>query len=41
MCAGARAGHPELWREGLALPADRGPEGNLEMWREAEERAGG
>ncbi len=30
-------GHPELWEAGSSLPADRGPEGNLKMWRMAEE----
>ncbi len=40
MCDGASAAHPELWREGTALPAYRGPEGNLEMWEEAEEYLG-
>ena len=40
MCDGASGGHPELWREGSALPADRGPMGNLEMWEEAEEYLG-
>ena len=40
MCEGATAGNPELWREGSALPADRGPEGNLRMWEEAEEYLG-
>ena len=28
------AGHEELWIS--ALPSDRGPEGNLRMWEEAE-----
>ena len=28
------SGHPELWIP--CLPADRGPEGNVEMWEEAE-----
>lgn len=28
-------GHPDLWI--TSLPADRGPEGNLEMWEEAEQ----
>jgi len=35
MCDGALGGHPELWV--TSLPADRGPEANLEMWEEAEE----
>ncbi len=37
MCDETTAGHPELWRAGATLPADRGPEGNLKMWEEAEE----
>ena len=28
------SGHPELWIS--SLPPDRGPEGNVEMWEEAE-----
>jgi hypothetical protein len=36
MCEGAASGHLELWRAGSTLPADRGPEGNIAMWREAE-----
>ena len=35
MCDERTSGHPELWIVGL--PADRGPEGNAEMWREAEQ----
>ena len=37
MCEGQQSGHPELWLDGRTLPEDRGPEGNLEMWEEAEE----
>ena len=37
MCDGRVGGHPELWRPAATLPDDRGPEGNLEMWEEAEE----
>lgn len=37
MCEGATSGHRELWEAGSTLPADRGPEGNLKMWQEAEE----
>ncbi|MDP8973345.1 MAG: hypothetical protein M3N45_09275 [Actinomycetota bacterium] len=36
MCDERTSGHPELWRAGATLPADRGPEGNLKMWQEAE-----
>ena len=39
MCDVGLAGYPELWE--TSLPADRGPEGNLEMWREAERYLGG
>ena len=35
MCSEPTSGHEDLWI--VSLPADRGPEGNLEMWREAEE----
>ena len=40
MCEGATAGHRELWPEGSVLPSDLGPEGNRELWREAEEYLG-
>jgi hypothetical protein len=35
MCDGAFGGHADLWV--TSLPADKGPEGNLKMWQEAEE----
>ena len=31
------SGHPELWEAVSVLPSDLGPEGNVGMWREAEE----
>ncbi|MDP9440027.1 MAG: hypothetical protein M3P49_15020 [Actinomycetota bacterium] len=37
MCEGKTSGHSELWQAGSTLPADRGPEGNVKMWAEAEE----
>ena len=37
MCDGQLGGHPDLWLAGATLPADCGPEGNLEMWEEAEQ----
>ena len=37
MCSERTSGHPELWEAVSTLPEDRGPEGNLEMWREAED----
>ena len=35
MCEGAFAGHEALWV--TTIPPDQGPEGNLALWREAEE----
>ena len=35
MCGEQTSGHAELWIG--PHPADRGPEGNAEMWREDEE----
>ena len=35
MCEGPFAGHEDLWI--AAMPPDQGPEGNLELWKEAEE----
>jgi hypothetical protein len=37
VCDSPTSGHRELWKAVSALPADRGPEGNLKMWAEAEE----
>ena len=37
MCEGPTSGHRELWEAGSTLPPDQGPEGNVKMWREAEE----
>ncbi len=37
MCDEEMGGHPELWEAAGSLPSDRGPEGNLKMWEEAEE----
>ena len=37
MCDWRTSGHPELWLNDQTLPEDRGPEGNLEMWADAEE----
>ena len=34
MCDGALGGHEDLWA--TSVPDDKGPEGNLEMWAEAE-----
>ncbi len=34
MCEGIPAGHPELWL--TSLPHSRGPQGNVELWAEAE-----
>ena len=34
MCSETSGGHPELWV--VNPPLGQGPEGNLEMWREAE-----
>ena len=38
MCEGAFAGHKDLWI--ATIPPDQGQEGNLELWREAEEYLG-
>ena len=38
MCDVALAGHEDLWV--TTIPPDQGPEGNLELWREAEEYLG-
>jgi ElaB/YqjD/DUF883 family membrane-anchored ribosome-binding protein len=35
MCEGTPAGHPELWVS--PIPRDRGPAGNVKLWREAEQ----
>ncbi len=35
MCEGRPGGHPELWVS--PVPKDRGPEGNVQLWRGAEE----
>ncbi len=37
MCEGETSGHRELWEAVGSLPPDRGPEGNVAMWLEAEE----
>jgi hypothetical protein len=40
VCDAPTSGHRELWQAGFVLPADRGPEGNVKMWAEAEEELG-
>lgn len=35
MCDGALGGHEDLWL--TSIPSDKGPEGNLKMWSDAED----